>query len=80
MEPKVINVQPQKEKTLILEFSNGEVRRFDMSPYLEHGVFRQLKDWNCFKQAKVLWGTVTWPDELDMSPETLYLESYPVKS
>lgn len=59
----------------MVEFDNGETRRFDMSPYLEKGIFKKLKDLARFKAAFVAYGTVVWPDELDIAPETLYMES-----
>lgn len=46
-----------------------------MRPYLEIGIFQRLKNPELFKRAKVAIGTVCWPGELDIAPETLYLES-----
>jgi hypothetical protein len=37
--------------------------------------FFLLKDPNYFKQVRLAFGTVQWPHEQDISPETLYLES-----
>lgn len=44
MNPRVKNVIPNKDYTLTLFFNNGEIKKFDMNPYLEKGVFRVLKD------------------------------------
>ena len=40
--------------------------------------FRELKDLNYFRQVALAFGTVRWPHEQDISPETLYLEGVPV--
>jgi hypothetical protein len=33
---------------LRLYFTNGEIRRFNVKPYLETGIFRELKDISVF--------------------------------
>lgn len=76
---RVTQVAPQSDFSLLLDFTNGEIRFFDIRPYLEMGVFQQLKNPDLFKQAKVAFGTVCWPGELNISPDTLYLESIPYK-
>ena len=60
---------------LDLEFTNGERGIYDCSPFLDFGVFKELKDLNYFKKAQVLDGTVVWPHEQDICPDTLYLDS-----
>ena len=77
---KVIAVRANDDFSLDLRFDDGSVRRFDVKPYLEYGIFKELKDKNYFKRAKVTFGTVQWPNEQDISPETLYLESTVVES
>ena len=57
---------------LVQTFNNGERRRFDMRPYLHYPVFRRLENPGYFSLARVDYGTVTWPGEIDMAPETLY--------
>ncbi|MEY3760299.1 MAG: hypothetical protein RIR39_1790 [Pseudomonadota bacterium] len=69
---KVIKVIPMDDYILVLNFDTGEWKRFDVKPYLEMGVFKQLKDISKFKQAYVDYGTVVWPGEIDIAPETLY--------
>ena len=63
---------------LVLTFNNGEQRRFDMRPYLHFPVFRRLENPGYFSLARVDYGTVTWPGEIDMAPETLYECSLPL--
>lgn len=60
---------------LILTFNNDEQRRFDMCPYLHYPVFRRLENPGYFSLARVDYGTVTWPGEIDIAPETLYEHS-----
>lgn len=74
---KVISVKTLENYTLAVTFESGEERLFDMTPYLNKGVFKQLKNIDTFNQAYVAWDTVCWPNELDISPETLYLRSEP---
>lgn len=71
----VIRVEAQAPYQLWLEFENREQRVFDLTPYLEIGVFRQLQDTRLFRAARVEGGTVVWPGDIDIAPETLYQES-----
>lgn len=74
----VVSVKPLSEYKLSLEFENQEKRIFDVTPYLEMGVFCQLKDKNIFSRAFIDGGTVMWPGEIDIAPETLYDRSIPL--
>ena len=76
----VVRVEPQPGYRLHLEFENLEKRIFDVSPYLEKGVFSQLKDPSIFCRAYIEGGTVAWPGEIDIAPETLYDDSVPCTS
>ena len=78
MTPDVIKVKTFADYSLEAEFETGEVRRFDMKPYLEFPAFSDLKDNGLFMRASVLYGTVTWNDEIDLSPDTLYLRGNPM--
>ncbi|MDO8350091.1 MAG: DUF2442 domain-containing protein [Gallionella sp.] len=73
MTPDVVQVKPQPDYFLEAVFANGEHRRFDMKPYLAYPAFSQLTDANFFMAAHVANGTVVWNDEIDLSPDTLYL-------
>lgn len=74
---KVIAVQPLDDYQLVVTFDNQETRLFDVSPFLEKGIFTRLKDKNLFNQVYIAWDTVCWPEELDISPDTVYLRSQP---
>ena len=65
---------------LDLEFENGERRRFDMSPYLHYPIFRRLENPGFFSLARAEHGTVVWPGDIDIAPETLYELSVPVET
>jgi hypothetical protein len=76
---KVIEAKPNKDHTLDIRFKDGSLRRFDVKPYLEMEVFQELKSFKYFSTVKVDYGTVTWPNEQDISPDTLYIESIPLE-
>ncbi len=65
-------VQAQPGHRLIIQFENGELRRFDMSPYMDQKPWVKLKNSPLFYRAKVEYGTVVWPGDIDIDPETLY--------
>lgn len=75
MSPRVQEVTPTDDYKLRLVFTNGETGIYDCSCLLGFGVFKELNDINYFKSASVAYGTVTWPHEQDICPDTLYLDS-----
>lgn len=75
MNPHVIRATPQADHRLLLEFSNSETRLFDLTPYLDKGVFSALRDSAEFARVQVVDGSVEWPGEIDLSYDTLYLRS-----
>lgn len=75
-----ISVKPLDHYMLQLEFSNGEVRCFDVKPYLELPFFAPLKDAAVFRQVFVNGITVEWCNGRDIAPHELYDGSVPVSS
>jgi len=75
MNPRVKSVLPKDDHTLELVFSNGEVGVYDCAPLLDFGVFQELRDIDYFKQVRAEGGTVVWPHEQDICPDTLYEDS-----
>jgi len=80
MNPRVKAVKPNPDYTLTLTFANDEVKVFDVSPYLNVGVFRELKDMRWFNSVKPFLGSIQWQNGQDLCPDTLYLESRPVQN
>jgi Protein of unknown function (DUF2442) len=74
---EVRSVEALSGYELALIFNSGERRRFDMRPYLHYLVFRRLENPGYFALARVDYGTVTWPGDIDIAPETLYEGSVP---
>lgn len=68
-------VKPMKDHWLALSFENGENRLFDVKPLLNKRPYEPLQQWHVFQQAYVFAGTVNWPGNIDIAPETLYARS-----
>lgn len=79
MNPKVRAVKPLPHYRLLLEFTNGEQRVFDVAPYLDKGVFQALRGPASFEAVRTVAGSVEWPGNIDLSYDTVYLESSPLK-
>ena len=70
----VIKVEPIKPSILKLTFKSNEVKYFDVSACWNSSFFKELQDWNYFRQVRVAGRTVQWPHEQDIAPDTLYME------
>lgn len=77
MKPAVIEVLPKSGFLLELTFENGEIKMFDMNPYLNTGLFVKLKNEEVFNSVKVSFDTIQWANELDFDLEVLYDNSQP---
>lgn len=71
----IVDVKPLQDYRLLLTFENGEKRTFDMKPYLDKGIFRELKDEKIFKTVRVSFDSIEWSNEADIDPEVLYEDS-----
>jgi hypothetical protein len=67
----VKTVRPLDDYEIYVELEDGRKGVFDLKPYLNHGVFRELQDKKYFDQVGIVFGAVTWPHEQDIAPETL---------
>jgi hypothetical protein len=75
MNPRVTAVKPGDDYQLEITFSNGDTGVYDCRPLLDFGVFQELRDTAYFRQVRVEYGTIAWPHEQDICPDTVYLES-----
>jgi len=75
MNPRVTNVSPNDNYTVHLWFENGEEGILDMKPYLDRGIFRELRDFFMFNSVRPCIGTIQWANEADLCPDTVYLDS-----
>jgi len=74
----IISVKATKDYVLYLEFENGEKKVFDMNILMDNKPFNRLKASALFQAARIDCGTVCWPGNIDIAPETLYDRSIPL--
>ncbi|WP_183346582.1 DUF2442 domain-containing protein [Geomonas paludis] len=74
----VVKVIPQADFRLDLFYANGEQRRFDMRPLLKMKPWNRVAAPEVFNMVRAEYGTVVWPGEIDIAPETLYDDSVPI--
>jgi hypothetical protein len=78
MIPDVVTAQHKDGYRIELTFENGRRGIVDFSKYLSRGgVYERLRDPEFFRSFKVNeeLGVLTWGDEVDIAPETLYSEA-----
>jgi hypothetical protein len=75
----VKTVKPLADYQLYVEIEDGRCGIFDVKPYLDIGVCRELKNVHYFNQVDILFGAITWPNEQDIAPETLLANLLPIE-
>ncbi len=71
---KVVTVKPKGQYKLFVQLSNGKEGIFDVSPYLNKGIFKELNNESYFKQARISFGGIAWPNSQDFSADTVEFE------
>ena len=75
LRPTAVKVYPEKDYTIKVEFDNGEIKRFDVKPYIQGEWYGRLADEAYFRGVKTDGYTVVWPDGQDLCPDELYVMS-----
>ena len=68
----VVAVKPLADYKLDVEFDNGEKGVLDCTRYLNKPYWKRLNDPSFFSQAFISYGTVVWPEEVDIGPEDIW--------
>jgi len=71
---KVVSVEAIENHRLRVSLSDGRKGIFDVSSYVDKGIFRELRDPQYFRRVRVAYGGVMWPHEQDFSAETIECE------
>ncbi len=72
LRPTAKEVYPQSGHRLRIVFDNGEVRVFDVTPYIRGEWYGHLSDESYFRAVKPDGFTVVWPEGQDICPDELY--------
>ncbi|WP_308698359.1 DUF2442 domain-containing protein [uncultured Thomasclavelia sp.] len=70
--PKVLKVKPDDDYKLIITFDSGEIKEFDVKPYIKGEWFGKLSNRVVFSTVKPCGNTVEWCDGQDIAPHELY--------
>ncbi|AGA70562.1 Protein of unknown function (DUF2442) [Desulfitobacterium dichloroeliminans LMG P-21439] len=76
--PRAIAVKPLDDYKIIVTFNNGENRIFDVKPYFDFKLFKELEGTELFQGVRVAGLSVEWPNGVDICPDELYLDSIPI--
>lgn len=77
LQPKIKKIEVVEPYSLKLEYENGEVRLFDVTPYISGSWYGELKDKAYFKTVRLLSDGIgiEWAKGQDISPHELYEHS-----
>ncbi len=77
LRPTVVNVIPESDYMLCLEFDNGEVKEFDVKPYIKGSWYNRLSDLTYFRMVRSNGYNIEWPEGQDICPDDLYYNGKP---
>lgn len=69
---KVLDVKPLENYHLLLTFSTGEKKIFDVNPYIVGDWYGKLKNQTYFATVRPADRTVEWAGGQDIAPHELY--------
>ena len=75
MNPRVLTVEYKENYTLLIKFTNNELKQFDLKAFLHYPVYEELKDEKFCKKVTVVDGIIQWNNSIDLDPDLVYLQS-----
>jgi hypothetical protein len=75
----ILNADYVGSYMLRLSFNDGRTGTVDLRDVIcddPRGIFAPLRDLDRFRQFKVEFDTVCWPENLDLAPEYLYFRAF----
>lgn len=72
LRPTAVSVRTDDDYFIIIEFDSGEIKRFDVKPYIQGSWYGQLKDLQYFNRVFTDGYTVCWPEGQDLCPDEIY--------
>jgi hypothetical protein len=68
---EITSVEPLENYKLRVTLSNGRRGIFDVSQFIDEGVFLELNDPGYFRRVYIDYGTLVWPNGQDIDPEII---------
>lgn len=77
LQPRIIDIAPIDAYRLKLRYETGEVKIFDVTPYISGDWFGMLRDADYFQSVHLLadGSGIEWREGQDIAPHELYEES-----
>ena len=73
--PLAKKVRPLSNYILEIEFDNGEVKLFDVKPYMNGDWYEELKNPDVFNSVRIAGISIEWVNGQDICPDALYYDS-----
>ena len=74
---KIISVSPLEGRKVAVVFSDCISGIFDVAPYIRSEFFKRLDDDSYFKQVRLFFSGIGWPDGQDLGPDTIEADLQP---
>jgi len=80
--PRIHQAKAIDDTTLVIEFTNQEVKRYDVRPLVETPMFASLRQPAFFKNFKIESGgyAIVWNEEIDLSEYELWKNGVTLQS
>ena len=80
LQPRIVQLEPLDDYKLKLQYETGEIKLFNVMPYISGDWFGLLKDKTYFKSVRIIpgGGGMQWREGQDIAPHELYEESMSV--
>ncbi len=79
LQPRLLSVEPMERFMLRLRYETGEVKLFDVAPYISGPWYGELGKEDYFRSVRLLPGGtgIEWSSGQDIAPHELYENSVP---
>ena len=71
---KIIKAGPLEDYKIDILTSSGVSGVFNVKPYLDGGIFRELQDKSYFSMVRPAHHGIMWPNEQDFSSDTIIFD------